>query len=344
MLAAAVFCSSAIASEAPVYAGKPDCLVFNPHPKSDERVEWSGPCKNGYAEGMGAAQWYVKNKPAGRYEGPLVQGRAHGEGASQSSKGDTYHGGHNNGVRHGKGILTVANQYTLMGEFENGAISGPVEVGYNSGDRYTGGWFNGGPDGTGTMRFALGGKYEGGWKAGRLHGKGVITYPNNVTLEGEFRDGMLAGSAPPAETKDSYTLRDFDSLRPYQQVSTGAPVPYNKSYQDLTPEQQSRVRSWFTILQDNDVPPYPLKGTETITRAIAAGHNRVLEEGELRLDVLVDEEGKPVTAYIRATPDKALGDYAGKVLLLSKFTPARCGGKPCAMHYPFRFQLSTSAH
>lgn len=34
------------------------CLLWNPYPKPNESVAWSGTCKDGYANGTGIAEWY----------------------------------------------------------------------------------------------------------------------------------------------------------------------------------------------------------------------------------------------------------------------------------------------
>lgn len=88
------------------------------------------------------------------------------------------------------------------------------------------------------------------------------------------------------------------------------------------------------------MPPFPLNGGEDIIRLIHQAHGKVLSAGELCMDVLIDETGAPQTATIRASPDADIADIAGKALLMTKYTPARCGGKPCRMSYPFRLKLT----
>jgi hypothetical protein len=174
-----------------------------------------------------------------------------------------------------------------------------------------------------------------------MHGHGVITYANGIMREGDFADGIIAGGSPIASPAQKYHL----SLKVVQDrypgpVATGAQVPFDKGYDALTPDQQRLVRSRFPILQDGDRPPYPLNGSEEIIRLTHGAHGQVLAAGTLQMDVLIDETGVPQTATIRSTPDAELADFAGKALLLSKYTPARCGGKPCKMSYPFHLVLT----
>jgi hypothetical protein len=42
---------------------KAGCRVWNPAPKPNENVTWSGACENGYAQGQGVEQWYSDGKP-----------------------------------------------------------------------------------------------------------------------------------------------------------------------------------------------------------------------------------------------------------------------------------------
>lgn len=34
------------------------CQIWNSYPKPNESVRWSGACKEGYADGLGIAEWY----------------------------------------------------------------------------------------------------------------------------------------------------------------------------------------------------------------------------------------------------------------------------------------------
>ncbi len=75
---------------------KTGCKVWDPAPEPDEAITWSGPCKNGYADGEGTLQWTENGKPTDRYVGE-------------------YH----NGKRNGAGTVTYRNGQTVSGEWHD---------------------------------------------------------------------------------------------------------------------------------------------------------------------------------------------------------------------------------
>jgi hypothetical protein len=119
------------------------CKIANPNPKPDERVTWSGNCKDGFADGEGILQWSESNQPGGRYEGTLVRGALSGQGKLTLPDGTSYDGGWLDGKQHGTGTLKDAD-----------------------GGSYRGGWKSGQPDGRGVMRRASGDAVRGVWKDG----------------------------------------------------------------------------------------------------------------------------------------------------------------------------------
>ena len=73
-------------------ADKNGCKVANPFPQPEETITWSGKCKNGFAEGEGVLEWFVKGNSADRYEGMLKQGWAEGKGTLTRAEGSRYNG------------------------------------------------------------------------------------------------------------------------------------------------------------------------------------------------------------------------------------------------------------
>ncbi|GAB2841410.1 hypothetical protein GCM10027277_05510 [Pseudoduganella ginsengisoli] len=137
--------------------------------------------------------------------------------------------------------------------------------------------------------------------------------------------------------------RNRNSVYYLEPLISGGTVSFNKAYKDLTPDEQQEVRRWFTVLQDDDVPPYPAKGTTELYKAIYTAQGIYYDSGELWMDVLIDEQGTPVDVMVRRSPGKEISEFAANVLLVSKFTPAKCGGKPCAMRFPVRVNLKLSS-
>ena len=119
------------------------CKVANPSPKPEESVRWNGPCVDGYADGKGLLQWYIKNVPNTRYEGTLKRGQLAGQGKLTMPDGATYDGHWLAGKQQGKGVQSMPD-----------------------GSRYEGEWKNGQPDGRGVFRNAAGETLDGEWSEG----------------------------------------------------------------------------------------------------------------------------------------------------------------------------------
>ena len=86
---------------------------------------------DGYADGKGLLQWYIKNVPNTRYEGALQRGQLSGKGKLTMPDGPTYDGHWLAGKQQGKGVQSMPD-----------------------GSRYEGEWKNGQPDGRGVFRNA----------------------------------------------------------------------------------------------------------------------------------------------------------------------------------------------
>lgn len=101
---------------------KTGCKVWNPHPQSNEAVNWSGACVNGLAQGPGVLQWLNNNKPYEKDQGEWNEGRQTGHGTQDWSSG-RYEGELLNGEPHGRGVLTLQSA-RYQGEFRNGKPQG----------------------------------------------------------------------------------------------------------------------------------------------------------------------------------------------------------------------------
>ena len=123
---------------------KSGCKVWNPHPQSNETVNWSGNCVNGLAQGRGNLQWLNNSKPYEKDQGEWNEGRQSGRGTQDWGSG-RYDGELVNGEPQGRGVLTLRSA------------------------RYEGEFRDGKPNGTGTVT-GLEGVFNGNWKNGCLVG------------------------------------------------------------------------------------------------------------------------------------------------------------------------------
>ena len=79
------------------------CRIWNPNPKENETVSWSGACRNG------VVQWFRDNQQIARYEGELRGGIQNGSGVL--TRGDhRYSGEFRDGKAHGVGHFTGQGQ------------------------------------------------------------------------------------------------------------------------------------------------------------------------------------------------------------------------------------------
>jgi hypothetical protein len=115
----------------------------------------------------------------------------------------------------------------------------------------------------------------------------------------------------------------------------GSSLPYDKTYAELTPDQQRMLRGRYVQMSEGDEPPFPVDGIGPLYKAIgkaAEAAGGVL--GKLELDVHVDASGTATRVEVLRSPDAKLSRYAGHIAMLTKFKPALCNGKPCAMGFP----------
>lgn len=292
--------------------------------KSDD-MRWQGPCKDGYAHGVGVIEKRTTGVDTWRYEGMVEQGRPHGKGYLMYFPGYEYDGQFQGGLREGAG--TSVNQF---------------------GDRYDGQWKAGKREGKGSIVYTLGGRYEGEWKNDQPSGNGVAFYSSGRRAGGvlagqppEAAPGKGEAAAPPKE----YSLKaDTPRLGTHipRKIVTNSDVPFNASYDQLSDAERAIVRGWFPLLDPADEPPYPLLGKGHVHTAIHKLNARDPAVGLLSMVVMVDSEGNAESVNVYVTPDPKLSEMAGFVAMKEKYKPARCAGKPCKMPFPYNVVFSRS--
>ncbi|HEX8610904.1 MAG TPA: hypothetical protein VF800_06400 [Telluria sp.] len=301
-----------------------ECKLDYP-PIKGVQVRWQGPCKNGFAHGEGKIEALRERKVVMLYEGMVEQGRPHGQGYLTQQSGTEYKGEFRKGVAHGEGVWV---------NFK--------------GDRYKGAFKFSKFDGVGSMLYALGGSYDGEWLNNKFHGHGVAVTATGRRIEGEFVDGRAPGQAaasspPAAPLPDQEPIKE-DSPRLGTHIARtiieAIPLPYDASYEQLTPAQRAMVRGWYHLLDDSDEPPYPLRGMGGIARAVHAVNARKPAEGKLSMIIMVNSEGNATSVDIHLTPDKELSEKAALIAMHEKYKPARCAGKPCSMAYPYLLEFT----
>jgi hypothetical protein len=143
------------------------CRVWNPHPRQNETVSWSGACSYGFASGTGVLQWFLNGNPQERDEGELVEGKAIVQFVTTLADGSHYEGERRDSERHGRGTITFVSGNRYEGEWRKDKFDGQGTYTWQSGSRYEGEWRDGKPNGWGKATYAWDGSiYEGNWTNG----------------------------------------------------------------------------------------------------------------------------------------------------------------------------------
>jgi hypothetical protein len=120
-------------------------------------------------------------------------------------------------------------------------------------------------------------------------------------------------------------------------------IPLNKTYEQLSPEQKAEFRSLYAALPDEDEPPFPVKGLKPLFSAIQKGQDIMQARGQLDFVTTVGPDGKAThvdsLGGVMGVNAHAMSEYVASVLMMAKYKPAICSGKPCTMQFPFKLKL-----
>lgn len=172
---------------------KSGCKVWNPQPEPNESITWSGPCKDGIANGKGTLQWIEEGKPGSRYDGEMKGGKPNGHGIEVHANGNRYEGEFKDYQYNGHGIWTGAKGGRMEGQFVGGKFTGSGSITYDNGNSYQGGFKDGKRSGHGVFVIAKGGRMDGQWADDKFTGTGSIKYDNGDSYAGGFKDGKRQG-------------------------------------------------------------------------------------------------------------------------------------------------------
>jgi len=100
------------------------CKVYSNDPQTEESVQITGNCLNGYLEGQGTVIWYLRGEFNQKSEGFHIKGKLNGLGSATDASGNKYVGELKDGKLNGKGTLTAASGEKYLGEFKDGFMSG----------------------------------------------------------------------------------------------------------------------------------------------------------------------------------------------------------------------------
>ena len=193
-----------LGEEAPVafIADQNGCKTPNPNPVPNERIVWSGGCKDGWLDGQGTLEWYVGDELESTCQTTMLRGRATGFTKL-------------NGVR---------DKFVIEAEFLDGRAHGYGTSHISeTGQRYVGDFWQGKHQGLGTVYFPTGIVKQGQFKDGQLTGFMTETHPNGNRYIGVAVEALLEG--PVTQVLPSGARVDFQIRKGGQPVA-GSPCRY----------------------------------------------------------------------------------------------------------------------
>lgn len=153
---------------------------------------------------------------------------------------------------------------------------------------------------------------------------------------------LVAPAPAGAQVESEYVLRD-------DRAPTGSRIkrhnisplkyPVNKPYRDFSDAEKAAFHAHFEGLPAGDEPPFPAAGLREVLQAVALAQENFLDRGELSLIAHVGADGVATRVTALKTPSPEMAQVAGKVLLVAKYKPAVCSGKPCAGEFPLMLEF-----
>jgi hypothetical protein len=120
-------------------------------------------------------------------------------------------------------------------------------------------------------------------------------------------------------------------------------IPLNKTYEQFSDAEKAEFNALYESMPPGDEPPFPAEGMRPVFNSIKKGQQIVRARGKLNMVVNVDATGKAVDVLdlggVGGANALEMTRFAGSVLLMTKFKPAVCAGKPCKSQFPFILDL-----
>lgn len=149
------------------------------------------------------------------------------------------------------------------------------------------------------------------------------------------------GACAAAQAQDAVPPARYSIKQEVPTVGTSIPrnlavssMPFKKPYAELTPEQQSRLKAQYEQMGEDDEPPYPLKGTQALYKALSDAAQKLNLTGDLLMIAEIDSQGQATSVAVMQSPAPEMTQVAATALILEKYKPARCAGVPCKMQFP----------
>jgi len=149
------------------------------------------------------------------------------------------------------------------------------------------------------------------------------------------------GACVPVQAQDATPPVRYSIKEEVPTVGTSIPrnlvvasMPFKKSYAQLTPEQQARLKAQYEQMGEGDEPPYPLNGTHALYKALSDAQQKLNLIGDLLMIAEIDNQGQATSVAVMQSPGPEMTQVAATALILEKYKPAQCAGVACKMQFP----------
>lgn len=116
-------------------------------------------------------------------------------------------------------------------------------------------------------------------------------------------------------------------------------VPFNLSWQALSPAQQQVMKSYYEDMPEADEPPFPRNGLRAVLEPAVKVASATGDQGQVTMELNIDSRGQVVSVAVATSPSKAYTQALARAMLDVSFKPALCGGQPCRMAFPVQVFL-----
>ena len=151
----------------------------------------------------------------------------------------------------------------------------------------------------------------------------------------------MGGQRAPTRTYSSSTQSTGTIIR--KGIRWESRIPLNKTYEQFSESEKAEFHALYESMPPGDEPPFPVDGLRPVFNSIKKGQQIVRARGQINMVVTVDADGKATEVAdlggIGGANALEMTRFAGSVLLMTKFKPAVCAGKPCKSQFPFILDL-----
>jgi hypothetical protein len=117
-------------------------------------------------------------------------------------------------------------------------------------------------------------------------------------------------------------------------------VPFDKRYDQMTPEQRQRIKDRYEAMAPNDEPPFPADGLAPVMKGLLQAASAFHVDGPVEIETTIGPDGaaRDVT-FIRAPQNAQFKGTMTSLLMSTRYKPAICGGKACVMGFPLQVNV-----